>query len=67
MLNDLFNIGLDTIGAVSATVLQKQRRDERSSHPLAGYPRLLNVLSTAERSGALRAERRTLTVRPWAN
>ena len=68
MLNDLFNLGLDTLGAVSMTALQSQRRrDQRSSHPLAGYPKLLNALSTAERSGSLHAERRTLSVKTWAN
>ena len=68
MLNDLLNLGLSTINAASATALQsQQRRDVRLSHPLAGYPRLLTALSTAERSGSLHAERRTLDVKLWSN
>ncbi len=68
MLNNLLNLGLHTIGAVSATALQAQRRrDERGSHPLAGYPKLLSALSVAERSGCLLAERRTLAIKRWTN
>ncbi len=63
MLTNLLNLGLTTLGEVSASALKAQeRRDRRAAHPLAGYPRLLAALDTAERSGSLHVERRSLGI-----
>ena len=51
MLNNLLNLGLTTL---------QERRDRKAGHPLAGYPKLLAALDTAERSGSLHVERRSL-------
>ena len=68
MLNDLLNLGLSTIGEVSASALKAQHRlDRKAHHPLAGYPKLLAALSTAERSGSLRSEQYVLRRRRSAN
>ena len=68
MLNSLINLGLTTIGDVSASALKAQaRRDHRAHHPLAGYPKLQAALSMAERSGSLRTERSSLSVKRHAN
>ena len=66
MLNNLLIFGLDTLGAVSMQTAQQQRLARLPRNQLAGYPKLLDALSAAERHGALSAERRSLTVKRWA-
>ena len=68
MLNELLNLGLSTMGEVSASALKAQQRlDRKGRHPLAGYPKLLAALSTAERSGSLRSERHSLRTKRYSN
>lgn len=66
MVSSLLAIGFKSLDHLATVTVARTSSSLDRQHPLAAYPRLQDLLSKAERSGSLEAERRRLMQRRLA-
>lgn len=66
MVSSLLAIGFKSLDQLATATVGRGPLSVERQHPLAAYPCLQDILSKAERSGSLEAERRRLMQRRLA-